>query len=379
MCHTANKLRSSSLLSILLLSTLFSACIEPYAFVVQDEKPSLVVEGFISDASFNKTYRYPSDGRHFSLKLSYTNDVINIKGNTVSGAQINLMDNAGGLWTYTEIQADPPRYLLLDNEFYAEEGKSYQLKILLPNGDSYESEWTPLPETTGAEMGDVSFIEDESPTYVYIAGEEVIRNVQGVRATIEVPPNKTEEPLYYKWIYDPTWIYKTPLPTYVLNSIDICWAKNPSYINTFDMAEDYIGGYQQALFYMRTVGNERIYDKISVLITQQLMDKDYYFFYKELKERSATGLLFDKLPYNLPSNLSSTGSDKKIFGYFGVVKEQAKRWYFDKDDLSYYVRNKLSENCIKYATGPPAAECTSCLDYQHGTAVADEPYWWNPE
>ncbi|MFT4741114.1 MAG: hypothetical protein ACI9L9_001906, partial [Marivirga sp.] len=258
-------------LPFILLGMLLTACIEPYDFRVEDVKPTLVVEGFISDASFNDTYAYPSDGRYFSINLSYTNDVINIRGSNVVGAQINIVDDLGGSWSYTEINEDPPRYLLLDDNFKAIEDRSYQLKIKLSNGDSYESEWTGLPEAEVAEIGDIDFIEDESLGLDYISGEEVIRNIQGMRATINLPPNNTEEAIYYKWSYDPTWIYKTPLPTYRLNSVDVCWAKNKLYLNTFDMVEDYTGGYIQNLFYMRTDGNERIYDKISVLITQQVM------------------------------------------------------------------------------------------------------------
>jgi hypothetical protein len=366
-------------LPFILLGMLLTACIEPYDFRVEDVKPTLVVEGFISDASFNDTYAYPSDGRYFSINLSYTNDVINIRGSNVVGAQINIVDDLGGSWSYTEINEDPPRYLLLDDNFKAIEDRSYQLKIKLSNGDSYESEWTGLPEAEVAEIGDIDFIEDESLGLDYISGEEVIRNIQGMRATINLPPNNTEEAIYYKWSYDPTWIYKTPLPTYRLNSVDVCWAKNKLYLNTFDMVEDYTGGYIQNLFYMRTDGNERIYDKISVLITQQVMQKDHYFFYKELKDRASTGIIFDQLPFNLPSNIKALDNTKQVFGFFGVVKEQAKRWYFDKDELSYYVINNLAENCIKYATGTPAAECISCLDYSHGKAVAEEPYWWNPQ
>lgn len=358
---------------------LLYACIEPYEFRITDNKASLVIEGFISDASFQKTKTYPSDGRYFSINLSYTNDVINIKGDNVYKAQVTLNDDTGESWKYTEIPENTPNYLLLDDNFHAEVGKSYQLLVKLPDGSSYESEWVSLPETNAPEMGEIGFIEEEEPTYVYISGEEKIRNVQGMRATVSLPKNSSGKTIYYKWQYEPTWIYRTPLPTYIQNSVDICWASNESYIGSFDLAEDIIGGFDQTLFYMRTVGNERIYDEFSTLITQQVMNKEYYFFNKELKERSATGLLFDKLPYNLPTNMKANENTNQVYGFFGIVKEQAKRWYFNKDDLSYFIENNLAENCIKYSYGTPAAECINCLDYTHGDAVAEAPLWWAPQ
>ena len=51
-----------------------------YEFLIENEQPSLVVEGYISDKSYNETLQYPGDGRCFSVKISYTSDVINRRG-----------------------------------------------------------------------------------------------------------------------------------------------------------------------------------------------------------------------------------------------------------------------------------------------------------
>ena len=69
------------------------------------------------------------------------------------------------------------------------------------------------------------------------------------------------------------------------------------------------------------------------------MNEDYYFFWKEMQEQNEGGAIFDRPPFNLRTNFHSLSGDKKVSGYFGVVQEQAKRWYFDMSELTYHVEN----------------------------------------
>lgn len=364
------------------LSLLLGACVEPYDFRIENQKPNLVVEGFISNVSYNETLEYPSDGRHFAVKLRYTSDVINIRDEVISDAQVQLIDNDGSSWSYVVTQEEEkgPIYLLLDPTFYAENEREYKLKICLPEGDTFESAWVSLPNIESPEMGDVGFVEDVVDKYVYYAGEQVIQPVSGIVATLDLPENRNSEPLYYRWTYDPIWIYKAPLPLTSPSAVLECWAKNPYYLSEYELQEDFTGGYQKELFFMSTYGNNRIYEKLSVLITQQILNQDYYYFWKDIKEKASGNAFFDKQPYNLPTNFSAVNNDNKVSGYFDVVYEQAKRWYFDKEELSYQVENNLAENCIKFA-GPdgPDPQCSNCLEYSSGVATAEKPSWWDVE
>ena len=91
-------------------------------------------------------------------------------------------------------------------------------------------------------------------------------------------------------------------------------------------------------------------------------------------------MLFDKLPYNLATNMKAVNNTHEVSGYFDVVQEQAARWYFNKNELSYAVDHDLAANCIQYQ-GPdgPAPECLNCLEYSHGQTVNNAPSWWRPE
>ena len=136
-----------------------AACVEPYHFVIPDATPSLVVEAYLSDKSYKETLTYPSDGRFFTVKLSYTSDVINTPSQEVSLAVVELHSDRNEVWKYTELTDTPGLYGLLDSLFEAEAGVRYKLHIQLPDEEIYESEWEGLPTTEPPPMGTVGFEE----------------------------------------------------------------------------------------------------------------------------------------------------------------------------------------------------------------------------
>jgi hypothetical protein len=365
----------------LLLTLVFiNGCIEPYKFRIENNEPHLVVEGFISNVSYHKTLDYPSNGRYFSIKLGYTSDVINTYGEAVTNAIVTLQNDLGNEWNYTEVNNDEEvLYYLLEEDFKISPDRKYKLYITLQNEEVYESDWVSMPtlETETDEMGEIGFQEIEKEKYVYIAGEEEIRSVKGFNSTIHLPKNTSGEKRYYKWTYDPIWIFPTPISGFPGGAPPLCWAVNKYFLTDYDLQEDILGDYKKDLFFLETIGNEKIYVKLSVLITQQLLNKDYFLYCKELQENASTGTLFDKLPYNLQGNIHPVNNNKNVSGYFAAVSEQASRWYFDKKELSYNVVNDLAENCIKYGN-PPAPECYNCLNYSRGQAQSEPPAWWNP-
>src|SRR5688572_17235005 len=104
-------------------------CVEPYEFVVKNNEPTLVVEAYLSDKSFKETLSYPSDGRYFTVKLTTTTDVINVRPRPVKSAHVQLYSEGGDVWEYTESVDQPSAYLLLNEEFKAEAGVNYKLSI----------------------------------------------------------------------------------------------------------------------------------------------------------------------------------------------------------------------------------------------------------
>lgn len=356
-----------------LLIVCMTACVEPYEFVVRDNFPSLVVEAFIADKSYSETLSYPSDGRYFSVKLSRTGDVTNLRPVPVTGATVEVLSSSGGLWNYSETGKGV--YHLLDAGFKAQEGTAYKLRVILPDETGFESGWESLPESEAPPMGDVGFVETEKQMFVMESGEWVIRSFKGLETYINVPRNEVGNPIYYRWTYSPMWVYIAPLSS-VVNDGHKCWATDPYYLNTYSLQKDVTGGYPKDLFFIRSIRNERIFEKFSVLFVQHAMTSDYYNFWKEMQDQNEATAMLDTPPYNLKSNFSSTSGARRVSGYFGVVREQATRWYFTKNQLSSTVENTLRADCLVDYGGPPAPECLDCRAYSFGVASTTRPSWW---
>jgi hypothetical protein len=363
--------------SIYFIFFLFAiGCIEPYEFVVKNTQPSLVVEGFISDKSFNETLQYPSDGRYFTIKLSTTGDVTNVRPKPVSGAFVKIVNDAGEEVEYTESVDVRGTYSLNLDIFRAVQGVKYKLHIVVEE-DIYESDWEQLPTSEPPPIGEIGFKESTSQTYVMVAREPFLTTIKVITANIALNTKSTDEPIYYRWQFTPLWIYKAPLSPSVVSPGHICWATHANYLRSYALQVDRTGGYKKDLFTIPTVRNERIFEDFSVLIVQHALSERNYFFYKEMSDQNESSVLMDIPPFNLQSNLHAVNNDKKVSGFFGVVKEQATRWYFNKSQLSYTVVNTLKADClVDYGPGGPAPECLDCREYSFGQSTEVKPIWW---
>ncbi len=364
------------------------SCIEPYKFVVPDTSGALVVEGFISDKSFDETIAYPSDGRYFSIRLTHTSDVTNVRSTPVQGATVLLLSDNGEQWSYEPSTTEPGVYELLDSTFKAVSGVNYKIQISADD-EVFASSWEAMPGTEVPPIGPVGFEETESEKYVVESNENVLRTIKEIETYITVGQNPAGSPIHYRWKFSPMWIYIAPLSPSVTRPGYICWVTGEHYLNTFALQIDNAGGYDKALFRVPTLNNERILDDFSVLIQQFAMQENYYFFWKEMYDQNEGNVLMDKPPFNLQSNIQSLSGEGKVVGFFGVVKEQATRWYFNRSELSYPVENTFRKGCeTNYGPGIigdcpeepspafAACECKYCPRYSSGIAKNVKPSWW---
>jgi len=359
-----------------LILLLASSCIEPYDFTIVNNEAVLVVQGQISNVSYNETLNYPSDGRFFQVKLRETQDVTNISDNPVSNAQVTIQDDQNNIWCFTENAGQPGDYILFEENFKADIEKSYKLVIRLESGEQYESSWETVHQSK-MNMGEINFQETDRYEYEYKAAEKKISQVFGINIGIDIPKNDDHDKVYFRWDMQPTWVYIAPLALATAPD-KVCWAKNELYLKDYETTEVINGDFTKDLAFVETFRNERLFTDFSLLVIQQSLSEDYYYFWKEMKKQSENKGIFEAPPFNLKSNLTCVNDkNKKVIGYFGVVEEQAKRWYFNIKDLSYNVQNTLRPDCeVVYGPDGPAAECTHCQSYTHGRATVVPPKWW---
>lgn len=347
-------------------------CVETYQFRITDTDPGIVVEATLSDKSFNDTKNYPSDGRYFTVKVSKTGDVINTRPKMVSYATVVLASDQGGEWLFVEEDPinKPGIYQLFDDDFKAVQGVRYKLTVTTPDDAIIESDWQQMPDNAPA-IGPVSFSETSTERIIL----DGVRDIKGVTSKVALPKNESGSTIHYRWKFLPTWLFDAPLASTTDAMIKFCWATTTNYLRDYTMLADDEGGYSKDLFFVEIEGNERILNEFSVLIEQQVMNEDYYFFWKEMQDLNQPDGVFATPPFNLKSNL--TASKGKVYGYFGVVREQAVRWYFNRTDLSYNVPNWLPEECQRECgPGCPPPPCFNCLRYEGGDVTNIRPTWW---
>ncbi|MGK7391956.1 MAG: DUF4249 domain-containing protein [Candidatus Cyclobacteriaceae bacterium M2_1C_046] len=340
-------------------------CIDPIEFDTSGEVPKLTVQGYISNVSFNDSEQLPYTSRYFTVKLNWTSNVSNEADTAEPNAEIILSDNTGKTWNYQEIENGI--YYLLDKNFKAEEGNEYKLVIILADGKKYESAFQRL--YPAPPIGDIDFEEVERTAFIDVGGTPILTTEKGIEVFVKIPPNEDGKN-FYRWELIPSWIYLAELAS-VNDPNKTCYITSNYYFKDIIIKEDRVGGYEQRLFFLNRK-NTRLYPEFTVLIKQFSMSEEAYHFWSDIEAQRARGSIFDTPPYNISSNIVAINSDDQVLGFFQVLHEGTKRWYFTFDDLSY----PYSFDNVCFMPMPPAS-CYNCTLYRGGGELANQkPKWW---
>jgi hypothetical protein len=359
----------TSLLIILSLS-----CTTIYKFEVNGVTGILVVEGFVSDVSYNDFSELPLDPRYFDVRLKITSPVTNQADEPVSDAIVFLSDDANLRWDYVEIENG--LYRLFYDDFKVEEMVSYKLNIELTNGEQYESGFE-LPPRQSA-RGEIVYQESTSEDYKVELGETIITSLRGLDLRIQIPQDQSfSEFVYNKWDYVATygfiaWLNPGPSdPNYK------CWVSEDLFFRDYTLAKEKLIGNLHDLFFFNT-GTSRIHEGFSVLIRQQSLSENHHTFWQDLQSQKKQSELFSPPPYNPISNIYALNNDKEAYGYFGVVREQFYRWTFSKDMVSYNIvyPESLKNSCNIPLPPPSCFDCTKFELVSRSSSTNTEPEWW---
>ncbi|MCK5788215.1 MAG: DUF4249 domain-containing protein [Chlamydiia bacterium] len=358
-------------LFILLLTFSLYSCVEKYDINIVNKVDGVVIEATISNISYNKTLKYPSDGRLFQVKLKSLSDVNNVSDKVISNAIVTLIDDRGNRINYTE--SPPGTYSIYNHDFAAEFGVKYKLNVQVPTGEEFESSWETLPEKE-TKMGEISVEETSMPRYVWGANNEKrVEYFDGINLNVKLN-NNSKEYKNYRWTYDLLWVFISPRPK---NSspVKTCWMTDKHYLKQQTIEKSKTNS-SKKLFFIETIGNYRMYTYFSVLIHQQILSEGFYNFNKDLNKQSNRSGIFATPPFNLQTNYKCINGDKSVYGYFGVITEDATRWVFNKDDLSYPIINDIAETCGPVQSPPTGpTSCDSCME-QLGGPSTSPPLWW---
>jgi hypothetical protein len=320
----------ADILSLLTVILLLFSCREPYDPEIPQQIASvLVVEGYLD-----------TEGIESELKINRT---VPLDATTAfapeSGASVNLYSDSGSAFSLTEKK--PGIYVIARN---LPENANYRLEIVLRGGERFES--TPIRPIITPEIIDAGFVRDQEGVEVYV-------NTQGNEVADD-----------FLWTYEETWIFRPRIRTnYIYDpatknvrdrtpaeQISLCFKseQNP------DILLETSSRFQNQVVFRKTiaeipVGDERIQERYSILISQKAIDATAVKFWETLKRNTKDiGSIFSPLPSQISGNIKAVGnSGIPVIGQIsmGVIKQ--RRIYINLSDVSPWgYTNPIFIGCV---------------------------------
>lgn len=302
---------------IAIASILFSDCVQQYVSPYKSPNTGyLVVEGYISG---NGTTQY-NLSRTIPLPGDSTIPV-------VTGAQLQVEGNDGSVYPLSEVGGGAYSAGALP---LTTAGR-YRLRITIPGGEIYLSEFVPYKPTPPIDS--VDWIQGADGVDIYVNTHD--------------PANSTR---YYQWTFDQTYeyhsaeysayVYDTAANTVLVRpqsqQIFTCWRDIPPTTivvgTSTKLAQDVI--YQFPLVNIPP-NSQQLSVEYSILVTQYaLSDSGYDYLSQMATSTQALGSLFDAQPYELTGNIHSLSNPAEpVVGYVQAGTVQQERVYINNQQL----------------------------------------------
>ncbi len=358
--------------ALLISGLMLTACIDPIEFDADSESRRIVIEGQITNISYNERMSLPEFPAPFMVRVQYTGPVNNERNEPITDADVILLDDTGSTWTYV-YDSEFMQYVMTDDEFRAEAGRSYTLRVTFSNGEVYES--APQQMKAGPPIGELDPELTSRLQEVDIGGQVGFRERKGVELSVNIPELDQEETLYLRYKAVPSWVYVAPIPPDD-SPVKTCYVTNIYYFKKVLTRMERSGGYPLEVLFLETVFNSRLEHDFTVYVTQYSLDKEAYEFWDQLalQQRSGGGI-FDPPPFELKSNVFNVNDpDEKVSGFFYVAHESSVRWFINASELPY----DIDLGPGPCSTPPLPEECFNCLKYRGGSSSVTNirPDWW---
>jgi len=297
-----------------LLGMLSRSCIEPYYPDIEDYENLLAVDGLITDGQ-----------DPCLVRLSRTSSYDDFQSVPETGAVVVILDDLGTVFSLEE--GLPGQYLTDPASFTGEQGRSYQLHIVLSDGSAYESDYMLLREVPPIDTLEARYERRElAEPGSYSDGIQIYLNTGD-------PSNLTR---YYRWDWEETWEFTVPMQAPEKAELFRCWKSGSSrsiMIGTSEqLTEDRIIDYP--LHYV-DAGSNRLRILYSLLVRQYAESPAAYDFWKRQEDMSERGgTLFDPIPAAIPGNIYSLSDpDEIVLGLFDASGVSTRRIFIDPQVL----------------------------------------------
>jgi len=284
-------------------------------------------------------------------------------------ATVSVTDEFGAKFDFEETS---PGIYQSRNQFAAEMGNSYQLKIIRANGLSYSSKQMKLEGVSTIEnIYAEKTISDSGANGIGIFIDNRIQegDVENLRfiyhETYKIIAPDWSPQEFLLTDYDPCAL---PVPTYNLEIIErqeeerICYATKPSdVILQTQISNQEDNDIKKLKVRFLSKDNFIISHRYSIEVTQMVTGSESYGFYNQLNNFSQTGNIFSQVqPGFLEGNLfADNGSTGTVIGFFDLVTASKKRLFFNFSD--FYPNEPLPPYIINCSeTTSPESHISYC-------------------
>lgn len=323
-------LKLSRFALLVFIAMVWTGCREPF----EPENPQsansvLVVEGYLD-----------TEGLQSKLKISRTVSINDsITSNPESGALVTILAENGT--SYRLQESESGNYDFSQN---IPENTQYRLIIELQRGERFESSL--IQPIITPDILDAGFVRDED-------GVEIFINTQGNEAADD-----------FLWTFEETWIYRPRIRTgYIYDSqledvrfrtaeeqIALCFKTEQSPGILLETSSRF----QDQVVFRKTiteipVGDERIQERYSILITQKALDPDAVQFWETLKRNTEDiGSIFSPLPSQITGNIRAVdNSGIPVVGQVSMGVTKQRRIYVNLTDVTPWgYRDPEFNDCV---------------------------------
>jgi hypothetical protein len=343
-------------LAPLLWSMLIYSCVSPIDLETNYTKTQIVISGQVSNLP----------GRNF-IHLAITSSTVSLP-RPVTGAVITLHDENNNEYYYNEVSAG--KYQL--NDLTAEEGKTYYVRVRMPDGGIYES----IPERVPKEPGIVDA--------QYKLVEREVTDAEGTVNTlyyVNVFTTSTfaeQSSGYLKWSAEEVYLLRpTDFPDAFGTIPPDCFITqnaDPQRIALLNRNEINVNALEDLLIASRRADHSFYYKHYFTVYQSGITAEAFEYWRKVNILANQTGSIFDTPPASITGNIfSSDDREEFALGYFQAVNETFARVRILRTELDFFLPPYCDYDPSKSYDSYPS-ECLECIKVRNSSY--ERPDWF---
>lgn len=329
-----------------------SSCLTPVEVETENIGGKLVVSGQISTIP----------EQNF-VQLGLTADTERLPF-PLSGADVILLSDAGQSYRYTEDFSNPGMYFLPD--ISGEPLKPYQIQVITPSGEIYESEPEKMPEQAGQVTTSYEFVREE-----FTDLEGTVSNQPFIKIYLNSTLPAGLQTSYVKWNVIESFLLSptdfpdisgfVPPPCFVVQDAD------PQRVVLFN-GEDVKTNTVENLLGVSRIIDWTFLEKHYFTTYQSSLTKEAYEYWRKVNIlANQVGSIFDTPPAEIKGNIYNINNrDEKVYGYFQATNESFDRFYLLQEDLGFpLLVSTCTYNDRDFQNYP--SRCLDCLSVRNSS------------